>query len=181
MTSPRGITTARPPFVFCDCGQSFCVSSISAVSSALYPQRLLWELFMSSWGGPGCFLAFWSELGPTWPPKLPKMTPRCHPGSLLGPHGHLLGRLGGGQNLTKTTCPKKINFQTPQCRVTLLTWGGFGRPKSIKNATRNESKFKTIFKSEKVALQQPLGAVLGRSWGIFGAIFGNIFVANCLF
>ena len=31
------------------------------------------------------------------------------------------------------------------------------------NRTQNESKFKTIFKSEKVAPQEPLGAVLGSS------------------
>ena len=41
------------------------------------------------------------------------------------------------------------------------------------NRTQNESKFKTIFKSEKVALQEPLGAVLGRSWGILGVILGS--------
>ena len=30
-----------------------------------------------------------------------------------------------------------------------------------------------MFKSEKVALQEPLGAVLGRSWGILEAILGS--------
>ena len=38
-------------------------------------------------------------------------------------------------------------------------------PKIDLNQNQNEFKFKTIFKSEKEALQEPLGAVLGRSWG----------------
>ena len=42
--------------------------------------------------------------------------------------------------------------------------GGVLGAKIDQNRTQNESKFKTIFKSEKVALQEPLGAVLGRSW-----------------
>ena len=41
------------------------------------------------------------------------------------------------------------------------------------NRTQNEFKFKTILKSETVALQEPLGAVLGRSWGILEAILGS--------
>ena len=48
-------------------------------------------------------------------------------------------------------------------------------PKSIQNGTQNESKFKTIFKREKVGLQEPLGAVLGRSWAILEAILGSKF------
>ena len=49
----------------------------------------------------------------------------------------------------------------------------FGRDLGAKidqNRTQNESKFKTIFSSEKVGLQEPLGAVLGRSWDILEAI-----------
>ena len=36
-------------------------------------------------------------------------------------------------------------------------------PKIDQNRIQNKSKFKTIIKSEKVAHQEPLGAVLGRS------------------
>ena len=36
--------------------------------------------------------------------------------------------------------------------------------RAIQNGIQNGSKFKTMFKSEKVALQDRLGAVLGRSW-----------------
>ena len=45
-------------------------------------------------------------------------------------------------------------------------------PKIDQNRTQNESKFKTMFKSEKVALQEHLGAVLGRSWDVLEAILG---------
>ena len=55
----------------------------------------------------------------------------------------------------------------------VAVWGHFGRPKIDQKRPQNESKFKTIFKSEKVALQEPLGAVLGRSWGILEAILGS--------
>ena len=48
--------------------------------------------------------------------------------------------------------------------------GGPREPKIDQNRTQNESKFKTIFKSENIALQEPLGAVLGRSWDILEAI-----------
>ena len=53
--------------------------------------------------------------------------------------------------------------------------GGPREPKIDQNRTQNESKFKTIFKSEKVGLQEPLGAVLGRSWDILEAILGSKF------
>ena len=45
-------------------------------------------------------------------------------------------------------------------------------PKINQNGTPNGSKFNTIFKMEKVALQEPLGGVLGRSWANLGAILG---------
>ena len=52
--------------------------------------------------------------------------------------------------------------------------GRLWAPKIDQNRTQNESKFKTIFNSEKVGLQEPLGAVLGRSWGILEVILGSI-------
>ena len=48
-------------------------------------------------------------------------------------------------------------------------------PKGTKidqNLTQNGSKFKTMFKSEKVVLQEPLGSTLGRLGGYLG-------VQNC--
>ena len=75
---------------------------------------------------------------------------------------------------------KKTNFKRFQHRTMCSGgglppsfWGGIWEPKIDQNRTQDESKFKTIFKSEKVALQEPLGAVLGRSWGILGAILGS--------
>ena len=52
-------------------------------------------------------------------------------------------------------------------------WGPNWEAKIDQNRTQNESKFKTIFKTEKVPLQEPLGAVLGRSWRILEAILGS--------
>ena len=46
-------------------------------------------------------------------------------------------------------------------------------PKINQNRTQNESKIKTNFKSEKVTLQERLGAVLGRSWVILEVILGG--------
>ena len=57
------------------------------------------------------------------------------------------------------------------------SWSLLGRswePKIDQNRTQNESKFKTIFKSEKVALQESLGAVLGRP--ILGYFGGHLWV-----
>ena len=51
-------------------------------------------------------------------------------------------------------------------------WDSQGKPKSNQNDTPNESRFEPIFKSEKHALQEPLGTVLGRSWDILEAILG---------
>ena len=62
------------------------------------------------------------------------------------------------------------NFQIEKGGSPLKFLGGIWAPQIDQDGLQNESKFKTIFKSEKVALQEPLGAVLGRSWGILGAI-----------
>ena len=54
----------------------------------------------------------------------------------------------------------------------------FGRDLGAKihqNRTQNESKFEMIFKSEKIALQERLGVVLGRSWDVLEAILGSKF------
>ena len=49
-------------------------------------------------------------------------------------------------------------------RIDHVYGASFWKPKSTQSGIQNESKLKTIFKCEKVALQEPLGAVLGRSW-----------------
>ena len=55
----------------------------------------------------------------------------------------------------------------------LRLWGLIWDAKIDQNRPQDESKFKIIFKSEKVALQEPLGAVLSRSWSILEAILGS--------
>ena len=54
---------------------------------------------------------------------------------------------------------KKSNFHTNKENLPRL-WGPFWTPKSTQHGSRNDSNIKTIFKSEKVDLQEPLGAVL---------------------
>ena len=108
-----------------------------------------WGLLRESWGLLGCS---WGPLGVSW------------------------GALGPPWKRSKTNeKPYAKEEQLPdlQKENPPRLWGAIWRPKSIQNGTQNETKFKTIFKSEKVALQEPLGAVLGRSWGILGAILGS--------
>ena len=69
--------------------------------------------------------------------------------------------------------PKKDQLPDLKKENHLDFWDPFLEPKIDQNRTQNESKFKMIFKSEKVALQERLGAVLGRSWGILEAILGS--------
>ena len=90
-------------------------------------------------------------------------------GGVLVPLGRLLGRLKGDAKKTKHSMQKRS--QQGGHRPNL--WAPQRKPKSSQNGTPNATKFKTIFKSEKVALQEPLGAVLGRSWGILEAILGS--------
>ena len=68
--------------------------------------------------------------------------------------------------------PKKGQLPDPQTSNPPPLWGACWDPQIDQNRTQNESKFKTSFKSEKVALQEPLGAVLGRSWGVLEVILG---------
>ena len=72
---------------------------------------------------------------------------------------------------------KSIDFKSP---LGSKKGGGHGSfwapilaPKSVQDGTQNESKSKTIFKSDKSALQERLGAVLGRSWAVLGAVLGS--------
>ena len=75
------------------------------------------------------------------------------------------GGLGADPKDHQDDMLKKVNFQTPRRRIHHPYGGGFGEAKIDQKPPQDTSKFKTIFKSEKVALQEPLGAVLGRSWG----------------
>ena len=76
------------------------------------------------------------------------------------------------QNNSKITCDKN-HFPDPKLEKTLFVLERVWEPKVGKNDTQNESKFQTMFKSAKVAIQEPLGAVLGRSWGILEGMLGS--------
>ena len=74
--------------------------------------------------------------------------------------------------------PKTVPRAVLQFEVDFLTDLGANltpqrRPKSDQNGTQNRAKSKTNFDIEKEALQDHLGAVLGRSWVIFGRPLGS--------
>ena len=103
-----------------------------------------WDLLRLTRGLPG---TSWAPLGPSW------------------------AVLEATQNKTKMKSifePQKI----PQKILDPSFFGSILDAKIDQNGIQNESKFKTIFKNEKNALQEPLGAVLGRSWGILEATLG---------
>ena len=88
-------------------------------------------------------------------------------GGVLGPLGRLLGRLRGDQNVTKITCPKKVNFQTPKRRVDLRYGGGVGRPKSTKMGSKTSGNLRQFSRAKKVLskrLLEPSWADLGAFW-----------------
>ena len=111
----------------------------------------------------------WSLLGPSWRPL----------GAAWGLFGRSRGGLGAswaplGPSWRRSKTKQKCHAKKEQlCITPPLLFGPILDAKINQNRTQNESKFKTIFKSEKVALQEPLGAVLGSSWGILGAILGS--------
>ena len=107
------------------------------------------------WEPPGALLeASWGLLGRSW--RLP--------GASWAPLGPSWAVLEAIQNKTKM----KSIFEPPKIPKKILDGSFFGSildAKIDQNGIQNESKFKTIFKSEKNALQEPLGAILARSWG----------------
>ena len=125
----------------------------------------------------GCLWAFcgllrpsWSLLGRSWRPLGASWGAL---GGVLGPLGRLLGRLGSDPKRHQDDMPKKVNFQTNFRSQPDICSPPKKEAKIDQNRTQNESKFKMIFKTEKIALQEPLGAVLGRSWGFLEAILGS--------
>ena len=61
--------------------------------------------------------------------------------------------------------PKTSQLPEPQTSSRPPLWGSILDAKIDQNGIQNKTKLKTIFKNEKNAFQEPLGAVLGRSWG----------------
>ena len=115
-------------------------------------------LLTGSWGLLGCFL------GPPGVILGPRGASWGALGGVLGALGVLLGRLGGDPKQLKNRMQNNTDFGSLNAPYHNYFRGGVGEPKSTKSYTQNETNFKTMFKSEKVALQEPLGAVLGRSW-----------------
>ena len=117
---------------------------------------------------PGALLgASWSLLGRSWRPLGASWGAL---GGLLAPLECLLGRLGSDPKRHQDDMPKKVNFQTNFRPQRLYFSPPQKEAKINQNRTQNASKFETIFKSEKIALREPLGAVLGSSWRILEAI-----------
>ena len=72
---------------------------------------------------------------------------------LLGPLGALLG-----------TSFQEEHFLTEHRGHNDYLWPPRREPKSSQNGIQNESKVKTMFKMQKIDLQDRLGALLGPSW-----------------
>ena len=97
-------------------------------------------------------------------------------GALLGGSWGGLGRSCGDLKATLGAVQFLIVFLVDFGRQKGAQRGGIPGAKIDPNRSQNDFKFKTIFNSEKVGLQKPLGAVLGRSWVILGVILGSKFV-----
>ena len=118
-------------------------------------------LLTGSWG---LLRPSWSLLEHSWMPLGASLGTL---GGVLGPLGRLLARLGGAQNITDITCPKKINFQTPKCRILRGYGGGFGKPKSIKNGPKTSQNLRRFSRAKKLlfkSLLEPAWADLGAFW-----------------
>ena len=105
-----------------------------------------WRVFWGSWRVLG---GSWEALGGSWAPLE----------AILGRHG-LLG-----------------SFQAQQGRVSRGTWADFEtqkgakiEPKWSQNRTQDGPKSKIKTRSKKEDHQDRLGAVLGRSWVVLGAL-----------
>ena len=128
---------------------------LGSLEPLLEPPGALWEaswgLLGYSWRLPG---VSWAPLGPSW------------------------AVLEATQNKTKMKSifePPKIPKKKLDLKFFCSILGPFGtilEDKPSPNRTPRRVKFSNDFQKQKNALQEPLGAVLGRSWGILGGILG---------
>ena len=103
---------------------------------------------------PGALLAAsWSLFGRSW--------------GALGASWAPLGRLGGDQNMTTITWPKKVNFQTPQRRILLRYGGGFGRSKSTQIGAKTRQNLRRFSRAKKLLVK----SVLEPSWADLGSFW----------
>ena len=90
-------------------------------------------------------------------------------GGVLGGSWGLLGRLEGLQNdIQNEDFLPDLSMQFPPALM-----GPILEVKIDQNRIKNESNFKRIFKRPKMALQDRLGGLLGRSRAILEAILGS--------
>jgi hypothetical protein len=122
-----------------------------------------WAPFEASWGTLG---HLWEPLGSVWGPWV----------FLRTAWGVSWGLLGASWSLLKR-CPTKHEQRTisesKKGGLHPIFFGGVWEAKIDKNRTQDKSKIKTIFKNEKNPFQDPLGAVLRRSWAILEALLGS--------
>ena len=112
----------------------------------------------------GSLEASWGLLERSWRPLRASWGA---PAGFLGPLGRLLGRLRGDPNVTKITCQKQVNFQTPKHRVDLRYGAPFGRPKSTKIASKTSQNLRRFSRAKKLrfkSLLEPSWADLGAFW-----------------
>ena len=136
----------------------------------------LWALLGGSWALLG---ASWTLLEATWRRPNHHKNNMQKKSNFQTPKRRVILRYVGGFGRPKST---NIGSKTSQIfdRFFGRFWslkgclkGGFPGAKIDPNRSQRDSKlFKMIVKTEKVGLQEPLGAVLGRSWGILEAILG---------
>ena len=106
-----------------------------------------------SWVSLGPLEASW---GLSWVP----------PGASWGPLGALLGPLGASLRPLGGALARGHKFD----RFLVPFWEPKGLPKGTQNRAQDGPKSIIILNVEKVALQDRLGRVLGRSWGVFGSV-----------
>ena len=127
---------------------------LGALGRALSPLDRLLESLEALLEPPGALLAAsWSLFGRSW--------------GALGASWAPLGRLGGDQNMTTITWPKKVNFQTPQRRILLRYGRGFGRSKSTKIGAKTSQNLRRFSRAKKLlfkSLLEPSWADLGAFW-----------------
>ena len=172
LTSPRGITAARPPCLFSAIvGRAFVFHRSQRFLRSILSAAALGALHVVL-GRSWLLLGFLERTWPNLAAKTVKNDPQMASWEPLGASWAPFGPTWRWPKPHKNKMPKKDQLPDPSMSNRPPHLGGFGVPKSIKNATQDESKIQPICKSEKIALQEPLGAVLGRSWGILGGILG---------
>ena len=148
---------------------SFCFYIFRRFRSfRFFRKRLLGQMLRKTFwvvrGGPGSFLghpggvreASWGVLGLS--------------GGLRGASWEGLGRSWGDLGATLEAVRFRIVFLIDFERQKGAQREAFGEPKWSQNRSQNNSKSKSIFKSEKI----PFKTVLGPSWSRLGSILGHL-------